>query len=205
MKKLALLCALALAVPTLCFADDKAPAGKDAQAMEQMMKLAAPGPEHARLQKLQGQWDLAITMSMTPGQPTQTKATATCQTLMDGRFVEENTTGDMMGQPFFGKGISGYDNITKKYVSIWIDNMGTGIMRSEGVADKSGNVIRWTGESSDPMTGKVAKFRMVTTFKDDNHHTFEMYGKGPDGKEAKMMTIDYARRTGSAGHEGHGH
>ena len=37
--------------------------------------------------------------------------------------------------------------------------------------------------------------RMVTTIKDDDHHTLEMYGTPPSGKkEMKMMTIEYSRK-----------
>ena len=40
----------------------------------------------------------------------------------------------MMGQPFSGVGIDGYDNLRKKYVTTWIDTMGTGIFSMEGTA-----------------------------------------------------------------------
>ena len=33
---------------------------------------------------------------------------------------------------FKGTGIEGYDNGKKKFVGTWMDNMGTGIMMSEG-------------------------------------------------------------------------
>jgi hypothetical protein len=53
---------------------------------------------------------------------------------------------------------------------------------------------------NDPMTGKPAKSRMVTTMTDDDHHTFEMFGVPPGAKkETKMMTIDYVRKSDSAG------
>ena len=52
---------------------------------------------------------------------------------------------------------------------------------------------------NDPVTGKPAKSRMVTTLIDDNRHTFELFGVPPGGKkEAKMMTIDYVRKQDSA-------
>jgi len=37
-----------------------------------------------------------------------------------------------MGMPFEGMGLDGYDNASKEYISIWIDNMGTGIMYMKG-------------------------------------------------------------------------
>ena len=47
--------------------------------------------------------------------------------LLDGRFLQQEFTGEMMGQPFSGVGINAYDNLRKRYVTTWIDTMGTGI------------------------------------------------------------------------------
>ena len=190
---------IGLAVSFTAHAADKAkPATPpmDPKAMEEMMmKAAAPGPPHQRLQKLAGEWNATVESTMDPSQPPQkTTSVAVITTLMDGRYVQEVSTGEMMGRPFSGMGITGYDNLRKKYVSMWIDNFGTGIMTSEGTPDASGNVINWTGESPDPMSGKMAKFRMVTRFLSDDKHTFGMFGAGPDGKETKMMEITYERK-----------
>jgi len=207
MKLRALLCfAMLCVVASPTFAEETAkakPAGKgkaapamDAKAMEEMMmKAAMPGPFHERLKKLEGDWNLTVKTSMDPSQPMEeTKSTSVVRSLMDGRYCQEEVSGEMMGKPFTGLSLTGYDNILKKYVSTWCDNMGTGIMTSEGTPDASGNVINWTGQSSDPMTGKMTKFRMVSRFVDDNKHTFEMFSKGPDGKEMKMMEITYERK-----------
>jgi hypothetical protein len=67
-------------------------------------------------------------------------------------------------------------------------------MTSEGIADSTGNVITWTGVFSDPMSGKKARYRMVTRFIDDNKHTFEMFSIGPNGKRSKVMEITYDRK-----------
>ena len=173
-----------------------APPAMDAKAMQEMMeKAAALGPQHERLKKLVGEWNCTVKTMMDPSQPpTETKSTAVVTSLMDGRYFQEQDTGEMMGKPFQGMSVTGYDNIMKKYVSTWIDNAGTGIMTSEGVEDGTGNVITWTGWSSDPMTGKKTKYRMVTRILDDNKHVFEMYSAGPNGKEAKMMEITYDRK-----------
>ncbi len=173
-----------------------APQKMDPQAMEAMMeKMAAPGPNHERLKKMAGEWNLTVKWTMDPSQPMQeTKSTSTVTTLMDGRYCQEQSAGEMMGKPFQGMGLTGYDNVLKKYVGVWIDNMGTGIMSSQGTPDASGNVINWTGESSDPATGKMSRSRGVTRWLDDNHHVFEMYMKGPDGKEFKTMEITYERK-----------
>ena len=177
-------------------ADAPAPTAQQKEMMEKMAKAATPGPQHEMLKKLAGEWNATVKVQMDPSQPMQEEhSTSTITSLMDGRYCQEVASGSMMGQPFSGMGITGYDNVLGKFVSTWIDNMGTGIMTSTGTADASGKVITWIGSMSDPITGKMSKERMVTTFVDDDHHTLEMYSVPPGAKkEMKTMTIEYSRK-----------
>ena len=196
MKKLFALAALGMLVAAQTFAAD-APSADQQAMMEKMTKAATPGAPHAMLAKLAGEWTATVKFQMDPSQPWQTSTgTSVVTVLMDGRYIQESNTSVMMGQPFSGMGVTGYDNVSGKYVSTWIDNMGTGIMTSVGTADASGKVITWIGTMNDPVTGKPAKSRMVTTMTDKDHHIFEMFGVPPGGKkEMKIMTIDYVRKT----------
>ena len=197
MKRWLVLAAVACLVSTTAqAADAPKPTADQAAMMEKMAKAAAPGPQHEMLKKMAGEWNATVKYQMDPSQPAQEEhSTSTITSLMDGRYSQEVTSGQMMGQPFSGMGITGYDNVIGKYVSTWIDNMGTGILTSQGTPDASGKVITWIGTMSDPVTGKITKERMVTTFADDDHHTFEMYGTPPGAKkEMKMMTIEYSRK-----------
>ena len=198
MKKWIAIAAVALFVCAAAFAADAPPkmTAEQQAMMEKMTKAATPGPQHEMLKKMAGEWNAKVTSQMDPSQPAQVEqSTSTLTMLMDGRYCQEVTSGNMMGQPFSGMGLTGYDNVLGKYVSTWVDNMGTGIMTSVGTADASGKVITWIGTMSDPVTGKLSKPRMVTTIKDDDHHTFEMYGIPPGGKkETKMLTIEYSRK-----------
>jgi len=197
MKRLLALAAVTLFASSVGrAADAPKPSAADQAMMEKMMKAATPGPQHAVLTKLAGDWACTVKFQTDPSKPAQQEqSTATITALMDGRYIQEVDAGQMMGMPFNGMGISGYDNVIGKYVSSWIDNMGTGIMKSEGTADASGKTITWLGTVSDPATGKVSKMRMVTTLLDDDHHTFDMYSTPPGAKkEMKTMTIEYARK-----------
>jgi len=198
MKKWIAIAAVALFACAAAFAADAPPkmTAEQQVMMEKMTKAATPGPQHEMLKRMAGEWNAKVTSQMDPSQPAQVEqSTSTLTMLMDGRYCQEVTSGNMMGQPFSGMGLTGYDNVLGKYVSTWVDNMGTGIMTSVGTADASGKVITWIGTMSDPVTGKLSKPRMVTTIKDDDHHTFEMYGIPPGGKkETKMLTIEYSRK-----------
>ncbi len=164
--------------------------------MEAWQKFATPGPEHAKLKSLAGSYDIDVTFWMDPkGPPETSKAKAELKMIMGDRYLQQEVTGEMMGQPFNGMAITGYDNAKKKYVSTWIDSVGTGIFRSEGTADKSGNTINFQSEQTDPMTGKITKGRDIWKWDEAGNFTSEMWGKGPKGgKEYKQMEIKYSKK-----------
>jgi hypothetical protein len=131
---------------------------------------------------------------MEPGKP-PVKSTGNEETrsILGDRFLASDYTGTMMGKPFLGHGVSGYDLSQNKYVMFWIDSMGTWFNVMTGTADAAGKVITYTGECFDPMAGKKTPQRWVVTMENDNKHTMAFFGPGPDGKEMKMGEIVYTR------------
>ena len=87
--------------------------------------------------------------------PMESTGTAEMKMLLDGRFLQQEFTGDMMGQPFSGIGTDGYDNLRKKYVTTWIDTMGTGIFFMEGTASADGKTITLKGGHDEPGGGHM--------------------------------------------------
>lgn len=74
----------------------------------------------------------------------------------------------MMGQPYTGIGMLGYANHAKKYVSTWMDSMGTGIFSMEGKADKHDTRITLQGRYDDPLQGAM-NLRAVMKLLDADH------------------------------------
>src|SRR5262245_10930235 len=102
--------------------------GDDAKTMEFMQKYATPGPEHQVLKQLAGSWTCTVKMWMKPGAPAQeSPATEEAKMIMGDRYLLQSVKGNFMGMPFEGSAVMGYDNLKKKYVGAWVDNMGTGI------------------------------------------------------------------------------
>lgn len=167
-----------------------------ATAMKAWMDYATPGEPHKAMAKGAGNWEGETTMWMAPGAPPVTsKSSCTSKMAMGGRYDVTTFSGSFMGQPFEGMSIMGYDNSKKAYVSTWIDNMGTGMMRMEGQPDASGKTITMTGKMTDPATGKECDVKEINTFVDDDHHTMEMYGPDPaTGKQYKNMEIKFTRK-----------
>lgn len=168
----------------------------DQQAMmEVWKKLAQPGEPHKLFASLAGSWTTQTKEWMEPGKPPMDSAgTAETKMLLDGRFLYQEYHAQMMGQPFSGIGIDGYDNVTKKYVTAWIDTMGTGIFFMEGTASADGKTITLKGSHPEPGGGKMSH-RAVWKIQDSNNQTFEMYGThGHGGKEMKFLEIVYTKK-----------
>lgn len=192
---LACLCTLIMSMPV--FAKEKKP-GKamDQQAMMEIWKKAAlPGEPHALFASLAGSWTTQTKEWMEPGKPpSESAGTAEMKMVLDGRFLYQEFSGSMMGQPFAGIGIDAYDNITKKYVTAWMDTMGTGIFIMQGTASPDGKTITLKGSHPEPGGGQM-HHRAIWKIIDQNSQTFEMYGSHGHGKEMKFMEITYTRKS----------
>ena len=194
MSKWIALAPVALFVAATAFAADAPPAMSAQQQalMDKMMKAATPGPQHELLKKLAGDWNAKVKMRMDPAQPAQeSQSTSTATLLMDGRYCQEVASGQMMGAPFSGMGITGYDNVLGKYVSTWIDNMGTGIQFSEGTYDPASRTLTYTSEM-EMMPGMKTPVREVLKLTDKDHMMMEWY-ETHGGQEKKTMEIAYTR------------
>jgi hypothetical protein len=178
--------------------EDPKPAGPSPAEMQAMMqawtKYATPGPEHKELATFAGEWDVEVTDFTMGPNPTKSKGTCTNAMIMGGRYLQMAVKMEMMGQQMEGFQLVGFDNAKKQYHSLWIDNMGTGVATSTGTSTDGGKTIEYRGTMTDPATGKDMAMRSVGRKVSDDRVTFEMFGRGPDGKDAKMIEIAYTRR-----------
>jgi len=162
--------------------------------MEAFQKAGTPGAEHKKLADMAGAYDLTIKSYHTPGaEPTADSGTATRRMILGNRVLVEEVTSQMMGAPFSGQGLHGFDNVTGKYWATWNDSMSTGLMVSEGTCDAN-LTCTYTGSYHDPVSKKPQTSRMTSKWTDKTTEVFEMYGPGPNGKETKMMEITYKKR-----------
>jgi len=167
--------------------------GHEMSAMEKAwMAYMTPGEQHEHFKVQASDWTYVSKFWMDPTskEPMVTNGTAKFETIFGGRYLKMTHDGEMMGMPFHGFGLSGYDNAKKVYQSIWIDNMGTGIMYMTG--NYIDGKLVMTGTAPDPMTGKDVTMKEVNTEVDKDHFYFEMYVVTPKG-DVKTMEINYTR------------
>lgn len=180
--------------------DPKPGAGQPAvpAEMQAWLESSKPGPMHEVLKKNVGSWKGAC-KSWEPGNPTPTawECTSFIIPMMEGRYTQTRTRGTMMGMPFEGIGINGYNNVEKRFEGTWIDNFGTGIMFMTGVYDEKAKTITWTGTFKEPMSGQEMTMREVETHVDDNTMRLDFYMSTPGQPEFKNMEIVFTRESRS--------
>jgi hypothetical protein len=162
--------------------------------MELYTKLATPGEPHKLFASLAGSWTTQTKEWMDPDKPpVESTGSAEMKMLLDGRFLQQEYIGQMMGQPFSGLEITGYDNLLKRYVTTWMSTTGTGIFIMEGTGSVDGKTITLKGKHAEPGGGNMTH-RAIWKIVDSNNQTFDMYGAHHGGKEMKMMEINYTRK-----------
>lgn len=166
----------------------------DPEQIEQLMEAyAKPGKEHERLQKLVGEWDVAVkSYEGDPDKPVESKAVAKMETMLEGRFLRQTFEGEFGGKKFTGIGVTGYDNAQQKYIGAWIDTFGTGMMHITGNYDAATKTMSEIGEATTPL-GPM-KFRMVTKEVNADKFTFTMYMVLAEGVEQLVMDNTYTRK-----------
>jgi Protein of unknown function (DUF1579) len=173
-----------------------------ADEMKMMMELAKLNENHKLLADSAGTWSYVVKMWMDPkGPPNESKGTAVRKSVMDGRYVTGDYSGSfkmpgpdgkMKDMNFKGMSMDAYDNVKKKFVSGWVDNMGTGIMITEGTYDAATKSITYTGEF-EMAPGMKSKVREVVKFTDKTHMSMEYFEDRGQG-EAKSMEINYTKK-----------
>jgi hypothetical protein len=180
-----------------CASDHRAKgssAPDEAEMTARWMAFMTPGAEHKVLDSKVGKWSTHVSWWMDESSPPgESDGTCEIQWVLGGRYLSEHDEGTAMGMPFQGMGISGYDNLKKKYVTGWVDNMGTGIMTAEGTYDAAKKTFTYMGSGPDLVQEKYVRVRTVETMVDANHFKVEMYGPDPKGKEFRTMEIVYTR------------
>ena len=178
------------------------PPGMDPEGMARWMEFMTPGSEHAQMAAdATGDWVVTSQYWTDPDGPAQESIfNASVRPVLGGRFCVEHMSGDVMGMPFEGMGVVGYDNHKDMWVSIWMDNMSTSIYYSEGKEQPDGRVVMY-GEFYDPMNNIEGRQRITLDASDPENPKMTMEHQ-IDGDWQTAMVMTRKRSSGHA--DGHG-
>jgi len=163
--------------------------------MKAWMEYMTPGEMHKLLAQQEGDWTTEGKMWMDPkSAPMVTKGECSYKMVLGGRYHESQLKGDFMGQQFEGRGLMAYDNFKKQFESSWIDNMGTGMMKTTGKFDPATKTFNMTGKEIDPMTGKEMAIRETLQIVDNDTQVMTMYNSVGGAPESKTMEMTFKRK-----------
>lgn len=163
--------------------------------MKAWMQAATLGENHKALARFVGDWEIGTKSWMDGPQsaPTVSKGTVETRWLMDGRWLIDKVTAEMMGQPFNGASLTGYDNVKKKYVGIWLDSMSTTMMTMEGNFVDPATLVMF-GRYDDPASGEHDRLqRFVTRIEGEDRHVMTIHELSGSVEGMLMMEIAYTR------------
>lgn len=161
--------------------------------MEAWTQANTPGPQHERLAWFEGEWTTQASHWMGPGEPQTSSGKSSMKMVLDGRFLHDHHESEWMGQPFSGKGFTGYDNMAGHYVSYWFDSMSTGVFSGQGQFDADSNSYQYVSEYTDPTSpDNPTPVRYVMSIDGDDQFTFSWFEDRGEG-EMKTMEIVYTR------------
>ena len=194
-------CSIAIADPTTekpaAQPQLKLPPGWTEADMQACMLAGTPGKMHEYLAKSVGVWQGKSTLWMFGGsEPMNSECTSTVTSVMDGRYTRCEVAGEMPGMgKYNGFGLYGFDNVSQKFVSTWIDNHNTGIMTGTGLLSADGKTLTWTYNHTCPISQKPAVLREVETLHSATTKTLEIFATDPKtGKEFQTMRIEFTRK-----------
>lgn len=196
-------CALAIVVTALMpvlpvRAAAQAPSQETAmqEMMERMKEAAKPGPRHEALAAFVGAWDVEIAMVMPGAPPQRSTGTAEYAWVIEGRWLSQRITGELMGSRHESFSIMGFDNYAKNHVAVTVSSMDTAMNMVRGlVVDPAHKVTALYGTLDEYTTGELHKpFKVVMRRESDAKHIMEIWDLGIGDAGAKVLEYTFTRQ-----------
>jgi Protein of unknown function (DUF1579) len=191
---------LLLALPAATQAQERKPTPEEiAKLQATMMESMKPGPEHERLARLVGRWNLETRIWPEPGaQPMTVTGAAENRMILGGRFLVSETTtssGPMQGESMT---IFGFDRRNDWYTSAGYDTFGTYHVAAQGTWDAARGAIVMHGEDTVVEGNHTQTWDFVLRPVDEDTYVFEIIFTDPwhtrGGPPFKMVEITHRRQ-----------
>lgn len=166
-----------------------------------MERATALGEEHEALEVFLGDWDVEIRVHL-PGAPgeqpeTQTShGTARGEWVVEGRWLGVRVTGEMMGAPYTGFSLRGWDSYAQNWVTASVTSMDNALNVTRGVkVDPEGGIFAEYGALDEYLTGELNKpYRTITRLDGTDRYTTEVWDMGIGAEGMKVVEFEFTRR-----------
>lgn len=147
----------------------------DGETLRRAQELSRTTPEHERLRKLTGKWQVTLRNHGPDGKVHEGRGQILGQTMLGGRYVALNLQAKMHGQDVEAVQLVGYDTLQKSYTSSWRDNASTWATECHGGVGNEADVITMTGRLHDAHTPTGRGFRVVMDLRQKDRVTVKMF------------------------------
>lgn len=164
--------------------------------MSQAAKWTAPGKKHEILERFLGEWEteMKFTMAGMDKMP-PSKGESKVTWLMDGRWIQSEGTGSMMGMPMKNFMIMGYDNFKKSFRVTMLNSIDTAMLVSEGDLTQNEDVLITYGTLDEYLTGEHDKMvKYVWRFLSDDEILMEVHDLPIGEENTKVFEVRSKRK-----------
>lgn len=160
------------------------------------VETTQPGPPHGDLMKLAGTYSTHSKFYFQPGSPPQVSdGWARLYGALDGRFLIEENGGGVADHSFKGLRIYGYNNGSKRYEGTWTYTGSTSMMSLKGTSRDGGKTVEFIADfDDDGAVPPGTRFTVTMTRSDNDHLTFVLTARNPDGSPGARVEEAYTRK-----------
>jgi hypothetical protein len=167
-----------------------------AEMMKLFAKYTTVGEEHRLLERFVGEWDAESSMIMGAERST-TKGSATFRWKVEGRWLESEWRGEMMGIPVVSHGWLGYDRFKMSYVMTNITSFDTAMNEAEGDLTPDGKALVMYGTLDEYLTGEHDKMvKYVYRFVSADEIVFEVHDLPIGEVNTQVLEYRFTRKKG---------
>jgi hypothetical protein len=163
-------------------------------------RLAMPGPEHAWLEPLAGEWKVEMLVFPGPGaQPIVSRDLKATRTwALGGRYLHEELRGTFAGSPSARDAVLGYNRLDGRFELVTTDTFEPGQMIYLGRGDETAQRFSLYGESTEAgmgaePTGRHRELRFEVDIRDANSNVQRIFAKYPGGEEFLFVEQRFTR------------
>ena len=161
---------------------------------EALENAMTPGEGQKRLEFLVGTFDVKVRVWLDPSKPpVESSATAVSTWVLGNRYVQQMMSGFIGDEPWSGIMYAGFDNVTRKYVSTYMDTGSTGMEWYTGNLDAAGTHGKMTATIADELTGKPETLELRLTIAANGDRVTELWQED-SGKMFKVVELQFSRK-----------
>lgn len=162
--------------------------------MAKARQFTAVGENHKHLTRFLGEWRTETRMFMgdKPGAPEMGKASFRWK--LEGRWLESEWAGNMMGRPVRGAMWIGHDNFKMSYVMTTVNDVDTAMNHAEGDLTQDGKSLLMYGTLDEYLTGEHDKMvKYAWRFLSEDRLVLEVHDLPIGETNTKVVEITYNR------------